>query len=185
MEIKHPPSKVELTHIILKKRNTQQAYAGFECVDSDRERLREFLPWVDATKSVEDQIWYINECLKDWDQGTLFDYAIFTKENDYVGSIGAHSIQWANNCCELGYWLHSQYEGKGFISEAVQGLEKILFELGFNRIEIRCDPNNRKSAAVPLRNNYQFEGVLRQEKLFRDKYRDTAVYAKLKADLKR
>lgn len=185
MEKTQPPAKIILANALLKRRSPQDIYSAFECIDSDRERLREFLPWVDFTKSVENQRWYVGECMKDWDNGTLFDFGIFTPADEYIGSIGIHNIKWDNDTCELGYWLHSKHEGKGHISAAISAIEKILFEKGFNRIEIRCDPKNKKSAAVPQRNGFTFEGILRQNTVFRGQYRDTAVYAKIKADLKR
>jgi ribosomal-protein-serine acetyltransferase len=183
MEKKPLPAKLESPRLILRKHTVDQAYLMYEKVDQDRERLRKFLPWVDHMKSVDNEIWYINECLKDWDQGTMFDYGIYTKEEDYIGNIGVHNISWANDCCELGYWIVSSFEGHGFISAAVQLLEKVLFEAGFNRVEIRCDPENRRSASVPLRSGYQFEGILRKSLLHKDAYRDTAVHAKLRTDL--
>jgi RimJ/RimL family protein N-acetyltransferase len=183
MEKTFLPSKIPLPHGQLKRRNTKDVYSAFECVDSDRARLGEFLPWVDASKSVEDQIWYVGECLKDWDAGKLFDYGIYNGEDEFIGAMGVHNIQWDHNRCEIGYWIHQKYEGQGFISAALRALEKALFELGFHRIEIRCDPRNKKSAAVPLRNGYLFEGQLRQDTVFAGTYRDTAVFAKLKTDL--
>ncbi|MBS1969127.1 MAG: GNAT family N-acetyltransferase [Bdellovibrionales bacterium] len=185
MEKVFPPSKIPLTHALLKRRNIKDVYSAFECVDSDRTRLREFLPWVDASKSVEDQVWYVGECLKDWDAGKLFDYGIFNAEDEFIGAMGVHNIQWDHNRCEIGYWIHQRYEGQGFITSALQALEKEFFGMGFHRIEIRCDPHNKKSASVPIRNGYTFEGILRQDTLRAGSYRDTAVYAKLKTDLKK
>ncbi len=182
MEKTFPPSKIPLTHAQLKRRNIKDVYSAFECVDSDRARLREFLPWVDKSKSVEDQVWYVGECLKDWEAGQLFDYAIFSAEDQFIGAMGVHNILWEHNCCEIGYWIHQKYESQGLITSALKALEKELFRMGFHRIEIRCDPHNQKSAAVPIRNGYTFEGVLRQNTLCTDTYRDTAVYAKLRTD---
>jgi RimJ/RimL family protein N-acetyltransferase len=179
------PSKIPLSQVLLKRRNMKDVYSAFDCVDSDRLRLREFLPWVDASNSVEDQVWYVGECLKDWDAGKFFDYGIFNSDEEFIGAIGVHNIHWDHNRCEIGYWIHQKYEGQGIISEALQTLEKVLFELGFHRIEVRCDPRNKKSAAVPLRNGYTFEGILREDVLSAGSYRDTAVYAKLKTDLKK
>jgi len=184
MEKVFPPAKISLFHGQLKRRSMNDVYTAFECIDSDRERLRVFLPWVDANKSVDDQVWYVGECLKDWDAGKLFDYGIFSSESEFIGAIGIHNISWPNDCCELGYWIHRKYEGQGIISSAVLALEKVLFELGFNRIEIRCDPNNKKSAGVPHRNGYIFEGILRKNMYREGVYRDTSVYAKLKTDPK-
>lgn len=45
--------------ITLKKHNLELAQQMFEYVDKDRERLRKFLPWVDHTKTVEDEENYI------------------------------------------------------------------------------------------------------------------------------
>jgi hypothetical protein len=43
------PEKIDCERIILKKHNIDLAYTMFEYVEKDRERLREFLPWVDST----------------------------------------------------------------------------------------------------------------------------------------
>lgn len=185
MEIAFPPSRIPLAHAQLIRRNMKDVYAAFDCIDSDRERLREFLPWVDSNKSAEDQVWYVGECAKDWDAGKLFDFGIHTVDEEFAGAIGIHNIAWDHHRCELGYWLHQKYEGQGLISSSVQALEKILFDLGFNRIEIRCDPRNTKSAGVPTRNGYRFEGILHQDVMFSGQFRDSAVYAKLSSDLKR
>lgn len=166
----------------LKKHTPDRAYLMYEEVDQDRERLRRFLPWVDHLTSVEDELWYINETISEWEEGNLFDYGMYTTEGEYIGNIGVHTIQWKWNCCELGYWIVHRAEGQGYISTAVQMLEEVLFETGFHRIEIRCDPNNAKSAAVPQRCGYTFEGVLRQSLVFKGQYRDTAVYSKLRTD---
>lgn len=183
MEKVFPPTKIPLSRASLQRRNHKDVYVAFECIDSDRVRLREFLPWVDWTKSVEDQVWYVGECDKDWDAGKLFDFGIHTAEGEFAGAIGIHNINWDHQRCEIGYWLQQKHEGQGLISSALKALEKILFELGFNRIEIRCDPQNKKSAGVPLRNGYHHEGTLRQDTLFGETFRDTEVYAKIKADL--
>jgi len=185
MEKKTLPPKLENQKLILKKHTLDLAYVMYEEIDRDRERLRRFLPWVDHIKSADNEIWYINECIKDWEESRMFDYGIYTKEGEYAGNISIHHIQWNKDCCEFGYWLVGRHEGKGLISSAVQLIEAELFELGFNRVEIRCDPANDKSAAVPKRCGYTFEGTLRQEAMMYEKYRDTSVYSKIKADLKR
>ncbi len=60
----------------------------FNYVDQDRERLRQFLPWVDLTKTLEDEIGYIKHTHERWDDYTLFDYGIFdTESNTYLGNI--------------------------------------------------------------------------------------------------
>jgi ribosomal-protein-serine acetyltransferase len=155
----------------------------FRYVDQDRERLREFLPWVDQTKTVEDEAGFIRMTHEKWETGELFDFGIFRKsDGTYLGNVGVHSISWQHHRCELGYWILGNFEGQGYMSEAVRALEAELFGLGFNRIEIHCSSSNLKSAAVPKRCGYQLEGVHRQDTIELGEYRDTFVFAKLKSE---
>jgi ribosomal-protein-serine acetyltransferase len=114
MEKRSLPSTLENSRVILRKHSADLAYQMFQEINQDRDRLRQFLPWVDAMKSVDDQIWYINECIKDWAEGTMFDYGIFDFEGNYLGNIGVHSLAWEHDRGELGYWISPSFAGKGF-----------------------------------------------------------------------
>ena len=70
------------------------------------------------------------------------------------------------------------------MSEAVSALEAACFELGFNRVEIRCSSLNTRSASVPKRLEYCHEGTLREEMIENGKPRDTLVFAKLRSQAK-
>jgi RimJ/RimL family protein N-acetyltransferase len=53
---------------------------------------------------------------------------------------------------ELGYWLSNDCTGQGYATEAAAALTRVGLErLGAERIEIRCDPENRASTAIPAR----------------------------------
>lgn len=57
---------------------------------------------------------------------------------------------------ELGYWLRNECTGRGYATEAAAALTRVGLAMpGIERIEIRCDPENRPSAAVPARLNYR------------------------------
>jgi RimJ/RimL family protein N-acetyltransferase len=57
---------------------------------------------------------------------------------------------------ELGYWLRNECTGRGYATEAAAVLTRVgLAMQGIERIEIRCDPENRPSAAVPARLGYR------------------------------
>lgn len=166
--------------IILKKHTIDLAQTMFESVDKDRKRLEVFLPWVKNTKDVQDEIDFIKMIQKEWDKCQWFDYGIFSKsDNTYMGNIGVHHISWPHDCAELGYWLIGKFEGRGFISEAVKLLESELFGHGFHRIEIKCNPDNKRSKNVPLRCGYIYEGTLRQSFKNNSVYTDAQVYSKL------
>jgi RimJ/RimL family protein N-acetyltransferase len=175
----------ELTgeRVILRKHELALAETMFNYVDRDRDRLGVFLPWVGAVTEVAHEEDFIKNMQKAWDDFTDFDYGIFEKSSrTYIGNIGVHTIRWPHDCCELGYWILGDFEGKGFISDAVRTLEKHLFEVGFHRIEIRCNSNNERSAAVPRRLGYKFEGQLREHMKIKSGWRDTLVFSKIVSD---
>ena len=180
MDKKAFPERIESERLALRKHDLALAKTMFRYVDTDRDRLRVFLPWVDPTKTVEDIRGYIQRTQDGRKDGTLIDYGMFDPVSRvYLGNAGVHAIQWNHECCELGYWILGQFEGKGYVSEAVRLLERTCFDLDFHRVEIRCSSHNERSAAIPRRLGYTLDGVLRENAIEFDHYRDTLVFGKL------
>ena len=89
MEKKYFKDVLEGEHIKLEKLDPSHAQQIFSLMESNRERLREFLPWVDQTKTSQDTENYIKQTHQAWDEKTMFDYGIYLKENNlYIGSMG-------------------------------------------------------------------------------------------------
>lgn len=186
VERKSLSSKIEGSRIVLKKHDEGLASTMFSYVEKDRTRLGQFLPWVPFTKTVEDELNYIKHTHKCWDDGTLFDFGIFRKTDDlYLGNIGLHSIRWEFDRCEVGYWILGDFEGQGYMSEALRILEAHAFELGFHRVEVRCSSINQRSATVPVSCGYVFDGVLKENCVEQEKYRDTFIFSKLSHQYKK
>ena len=177
------PTLIVTNRLELRQHRRGLASEMFACVDRDRERLREFLPWVDMTKTVADEESYIQMTLDRWHKGELFDYGLFLKtEGRYLGNVGLHTIAWNNRCAEIGYWILGEFEGQGYISEAVTGLQEAAFALGFHRLEIRCSSENHRSASVPRRLGYKLDGTLRENSIEHGLFRDTLVFSKLSGE---
>lgn len=182
------PELILANRINLRKHTLDQYQMMFDCVDQDRQRLRKFLPWVDGMKSAEDERTYIQSTLEKWEKKEHFDYGIFSSPGSgraprYMGNIGVHSIFWNHKKCEIGYWILGEFEGNGYMSEAVSALEAVCFQRGFNRVEIRCSSRNARSVKVPVRLGYCQEGVLRQERIENGECVDTFIFAKLLSDI--
>lgn len=107
---------------------------------------------------------------------------VFLKESgEFIASSGLHRIDWSIPKFEIGYWIDSRYSGKGYITEAVQGITDFAIkELHARRIEIRCDANNVKSRAIPERLGYTLEGILKNNGRSVDDEQliDTCIFAK-------
>ncbi len=59
---------------------------------------------------------------------------------------------------EIGYWLRHDLTGNGYATEAARSMVDIARKLPrVRRAEIRCDPRNTASAAVPRRLGFRLE----------------------------
>lgn len=161
------------------------AQTVFAAVDKSRNAFSPWLDWVEDTRAPEDVFRFLQEADQGWKDGSQFVYAIYCRKT-FMGLISAINISRKNKRAEIGYWLGTEYTGKGFMAEAVSLLERELFADNFNRVVIHTDVLNAKSAGVAKRCGYVLEGVMRQERYVerQGRFRDTNVFSKLRADLK-
>ncbi len=156
----------------------------YEAINASSEDLKPWLPFAHIDQSEEDVEVNIREAHLKFLKREDLRLLVFLKETgQLIASSGLHRIDWAIPKFEIGYWLDSRYTGKGYMTEAVQGITDFAVnELKARRIEIRCDTRNVKSAAIPERLDYILEGILRNDSLeigSTTKLRDTSVYAKI------
>jgi RimJ/RimL family protein N-acetyltransferase len=85
---------------------------------------------------------------------------------------------------EIGYWLRTDATGAGYATEAVKLLVRLAFDLlQAERIEIRCDARNARSAAVPRRLGFVHEATLRcARRNPENELGDTLVFALTRTD---
>ena len=154
----------------------------FELTDSNRNYLKQWLPWLDYTNDVDDTLNYIKSAIAQ-NQKYLGPIFAILSSNQIIGVVGFHTIDRANNIGEIGYWLTERMQGKGFITKSVEKLIKIGFEeLALNRIQIPVAENNIKSRAIPERLGFKFEGIIRERELLYGNYVNHAMYSKIKGD---
>ena len=112
---------------------------------------------------------------------------LFLKGADtLVGSSGLTRIDWSIPKFEIGYWMRNSYVGNGYMIEAVTAITVFAFDsLGAKRVEIRCDAQNDRSAAVARRVGFTQEGTLIAESRHHvsNDLRDTLIFAKTTKDL--
>jgi ribosomal-protein-serine acetyltransferase len=154
----------------------------FVAVERERERLRPWLPWVDATRTEEDTLSFIRSVLEQFAENRGFAAGIWNGAR-LAGTIGVHRIDWINRRVEIGYWLAREYEGRGIMTEACRAVLTHLFrELELHRVEIRCATGNARSAAIAKRLGFTLEGTLREAQLVGGHYHDLLVFGMLRQD---
>jgi ribosomal-protein-serine acetyltransferase len=153
----------------------------FAGIDNNREYLEKWLPFVELTRQVtdiEDFISGIN--LEDANHDEYF--SIWHKE-EFAGIVGLKDTDWVNRKTEIGYWVTKNMQGKGIITACVDKLIRYAFKVqNFNRIQIKVAEKNHKSASIPIKLNFKFEGTERQGELHKNKFLDLRIYSLLKSD---
>ena len=175
-------SEIKTPRLPARPAATAMADGLFHAIDISRERLREFLFWVDNVQKVEDERKTLSDFAEGWEKGEIFAYVLYNTDKKIVGTIDVHNISYGNHFAELGYWLKDGETGKGYISEILPHIEKTFFSAGLHRLVIECETDNIASAAVAERNGYVFEGIAAGKVFGYGKYRDCKVYAKVLPD---
>ena len=156
----------------------------FNTIDNDRNHLKEWLPWVDKTISVKDTEANIIKRIEEFEKKEAASFYVLY-ENQFIASVGFISLDNINKHGEIGYWILSNFQGKGLMTECVQACIKYGFEeLNLNKIVIKCSSENIKSAAIPKRLGFTLEGTLRQERNRNGSFHDTLVFGLLKNEWK-
>jgi ribosomal-protein-serine acetyltransferase len=168
--------------IELKQFELEDADTLFAVVGRNREYLRQWLPWVDQTHSVDDIRQFICGSMAQFEAGLGPNTGIWL-DDVFAGSIGCHAIDLANRSCSLGYWIEAGHQGKGTITRCCLKLLDYLFEeVGLHRVEIRCGTGNTRSCAIPRRLGFTQEGVLREAEWVNDHWVDLEVWSMLARD---
>ena len=157
----------------------------FEVIDRNREYLREWLPWVDGTKTRYRTREVINRFKKELQDRSDFVFGVFLDGN-YIGNMGLHDVSRNNNSAMIGYWLAENQQGKGIMTDCVRALIDFGFnELNLNRIYIYCAFGNTKSRAIPERLGFVQEGILQDDECLYGVYHDKVIYGMLKRNWKK
>lgn len=172
----------ELSLKLLEEKDAERV---FELTDGSRAYLKEWLPWLDFTKTVEDSRDFIRTSRKNYAENKTLNTGIVYK-GEIVGLAGFNELAWANKTAKIGYWLGQDYQGHGIMTRVAEALTEISFgPLGMNRTEIRVATGNSKSRGIPERLGYTEEGTLRQVEWLYDHFVDHIVYAMLASEWKK
>jgi RimJ/RimL family protein N-acetyltransferase len=179
------PDHFETERLLIRAPRAGDGKTINEAVLESLEKLKPWLPWATKAPPVDETEEFVRRGAATFILREDLPMLIFRKEDGiYLGGIGLHRIHWDVPAFEIGYWLRTSAHSNGYMIEAVNGMTKFGFEvLNAERMEIRCDTRNEKSAAVARRAGYQQEALFRRDA--RDtsgNLRDTYVFAMIRSD---
>lgn len=138
---------------------TYLAYGPFAGLD-------EMARWLEKCAASADPLWF-----------TVIDQA----SGDPAGLVSFMSIVPAARRLELGHiWLGRPWQRSGTLTESIYlMLCRSFDELGYRRVEWKCDSLNARSRAAALRLGFRYEGLFRQHVIVKGRNRDTTWFALL------
>ncbi|WP_339838372.1 GNAT family N-acetyltransferase [Paenibacillus sp. FSL R7-0272] len=154
-----------------------------EALRESVEELRPWLPFAENIPTLEESEASVRKArLRFLERSDLMLHLRDKATDEFVGSSGLHRMDWNARSFEIGYWVRTSRSGEGLVTEAVRGIEQFaIVHLQANRLEIRCDARNVRSASVAKRLGYTQEGILRRIKRDRtDAWVDMIIFSKVR-----
>ncbi len=130
----------------------------FEAIVASFEHLNPWMRWLAEPPTLDHQRAYGEAVATSWPtRGGDFAYGIFDPNGTVLGAIGLHD-RIGPAALEITYWCHVAHVGRDVITRSATVLTEIALSLpGIDRVEIRCDAANLRSAAVPRRLGYRLD----------------------------
>ena len=146
-ENNRPNELIEHALVTLRRFRSEDVDALFQAVTESLDELRPWMPWAaDYSRASAEE--YLAGSVKDWDEGTAYNYAIVTGDA-LVGSIGLMT-KCEPGGLEIGYWVRSAYTGRGLATAATAAVVGQAFGLpGVDWVEIVHDELNVASGQIP------------------------------------
>lgn len=164
----------EINLVFLQNSLAAELYA---LVDSNREYLGQWMPWVKGTTSVTDIESFIESSVVGFSKGKTLVCVIYYK-GKLGGVISYNKISKALKKVELGYWISPHLQGIGIINRSCKKLIDYAFdELHMEKVEIRVATKNLPSRNVCEKLGCSLEGEVTNSENLNGSIVNHAVYA--------
>ena len=116
-------------------------------------------------------------------KGQMMRFYLFEKNNPLriIGTASYRNITGTYySCCQLGYKMDAEYRRKGYMHEALElGNELMFREMSLHRIEAIVMPDNTPSMKLLEGLGFEQEGLLRDKIYLNGCWQDHYMYAKI------
>jgi RimJ/RimL family protein N-acetyltransferase len=156
-----PPERIDLAGGALVRCRPERAVPAVTAINASLQHLRPWMAWAaePATEAGMATFFAASEQL--WDDRRDFSYSIVDALDERVvlGGCGLHG-RLGPAGLEIGYWVHVDHVGRGLATMAAAGLTAAAFGIdGIELVRIQCEDANVRSARVPEKLGYSFQGV--------------------------
>ncbi len=168
----------------IKQVELQDAEVLFHVIDSQRNYLRKFLNWIDATQKVEDSQQYIQSCIQQTSRLQAIHFVI-RHQQKIIGGISLYDWRQDTKIIHLGYWISENFSNQGIVSKCCKRLiDYAFFEIGIEKMQLYFIPENVASERVADKLGFKIEGFIRQSFMLNGSIKDQYLAGLLKEEYK-
>ena len=164
MEQVRLPDRLETERLVLRFRTVADAEDIFDYASRPEISYPAGFPPV---KTLDDEIYYLEHILPERNkkENLPAGYGIVVKGTDkIVGSVDFNHRH-EDDVLEIGYILHPDYWGLGYVPEAARALIDLAFkELNLHKIELSCFEYNSQSQRLAEKLGFTLEARIRDRK---------------------
>jgi ribosomal-protein-serine acetyltransferase len=179
------PDHLETERLLIRAPKPGDAPPIHAAIQESVDNLTPWMPWATPDETVDDLESHLRSMAARFLMREDLPLMLWRKSDGlYVGGSGLHRIDWSVPKFEIGYWVRASLQGQGYITESVNGIAHFAFNtLQAERVEIRCDSRNTRSAAVAQRAGFKLDGTLRRDSRSPSgDLRDTLVFSKIRGE---
>ena len=176
------PERLETERLVLRVRTVADVVDIFDYASRPEVSYPAGFPPV---KTLEDEIYYLEHILPERNEKDNLPagYGIVVKGTDtIIGSVD-FPRRHEDDVLEIGYILHPDYWGRGYVPEAASTLIDLAFkELGLHKIELTCFGYNVQSQRVAEKLGFTLEARIRDRKDAQGNRCDSLIYGLLRSE---
>lgn len=168
--------KLETKRLIMRKLCKDDVEDMFEYTSN--QDVTKYLSW-EAHTEISQARHYIESVISEYDSLYSYTWAIELKEiKKFIGIVRIFDVSYSNKRGELSYILNPNFQGKGFIMEAITSVIDLCFnKVELNRIQARCTTDNFSSERVMQKLGMKYEGTLKEYWINKGVPTDAKIYA--------
>ena len=156
----------ETDRAILKQLKITDAVSFYNLIQQNKSRLYDSFPvTLDNTVNQATTELFLQRKQSEWEERISFTFGIWAKNfRKLIGYLSIKNIDWVIPRAEIAYFISQEYEGRGFMKEALIRTIKFCFEeLKVIRLFLRILPGNERSIRLAENCGFVKEGTFRKD----------------------
>ncbi|WP_033222723.1 GNAT family N-acetyltransferase [Kitasatospora phosalacinea] len=154
------PERLDAEGLVVRRWRAGEAGARYRMITASFAHLHPWMGWADRLPTEPEHAERFARSLAWPNAGGSYAFGVFAADDRTpLGMVGLHD-QRGGGAVEIGYWCHVDHLGRGVATRAARALTGLLTGLpAVERVEIRCDEANLRSAEVARRLGYRLERI--------------------------